>query len=272
MEGKRVMPAVWMIAVGFVVMMSVMGLLWWTHGRRGNAGIVDVAWSLGVGGLAVFYSLAASEGNEGRRMIVAVIAAIWSWRLAAHVLHRVRTMPEDGRYVELKRQWGQAAAAKMLTFFGFQAVAAVGFSLPMLVAATATAPLGIWDALAVLIWLVAITGESLADRQLQRFREDSSNRGKTCRQGLWRYSRHPNYFFEWLHWFAYVLLSLTQPWGWLTIAAPLAMLYFILYVTGVPPTERQALLSRGEDYRQYQRQTSVFFPWPPRHSVPANEP
>jgi steroid 5-alpha reductase family enzyme len=92
----------------------------------------------------------------------------------------------------------------------------------------------------------------------------AANRGHTCRDGLWRYSRHPNYFFEWLHWWAYVPLSLGAAGGWATILAPLVMLFFLFCVTGIPATEAQALQSRGADYRQYQRTTSAFFPWFPR--------
>ena len=118
-----------------------------------------------------------------------------------------------------------------------------------------------------MIWLIAVSGESLADWQLSAFRHDPANAGQVCQRGLWRYSRHPNYFFEWLHWWAYVCLAAGSPWGGLALAGPAAMLYFLLKVTGVPPTEAQALKSRGDAYRQYQRTTSVFFPWPPQRGV-----
>jgi steroid 5-alpha reductase family enzyme len=125
-------------------------------------------------------------------------------------------------------------------------------------------PLDVWDFLGVVLWLVSVTGEAIVDAQLARFRSNPENRGKTCRQGLWNYSRHPNYFFEWLHWWVYLLISWPAPWGWTTAIAPLLMLFFLLKVTGIPATEAQALLSRGDDYRDYQRTTSVFVPWPKR--------
>lgn len=252
------------LLIGSLTLVATMAGLWWTHGRRGNAGIVDVAWTLGVGGLALAYCLAAGEGNPVRRVMLGIIVAFWSIRLALHILHRVRRMPEDGRYSAMKEAWGDQAPKKMFYFFMFQAIAATAFSLPMLLAASNTNDIGFLDFAAVGLAMIVLAGEGIADRQLQQFREDSTNRGKTCRQGLWRYSRHPNYFFEWLHWFVYVLLAWTAPFGWLSIIAPLAMLYFVLYVTGVPPTEQQAILSRGDDYRKYQRETSVFFPWPPK--------
>ena len=107
----------------------------------------------------------------------------------------------------------------------------------------------------------------LADRQLVRFKRRPESRGKTCREGWWRYSRHPNYFFEWLHWWSYVALAAGSSYWWVTLLAPAAMLHFLLNVTGIPPTEAQALASRGEDYRQYQRTTSVFIPWFPKKEI-----
>jgi len=120
------------------------------------------------------------------------------------------------------------------------------------------------DVLAIAVWIVAIAGEGVADRQLARFRADPENRGKTCRAGLWRYSRHPNYFFEWVHWFTYVLLAFGSPYVWLTLAGPAVMLLFLYKVTGIPYTEKRALMSRGDDYRRYQETTSAFVPWFPR--------
>lgn len=121
-----------------------------------------------------------------------------------------------------------------------------------------------WNLLAVsfgtLLGLLAIAGEGLADRQLNRFKSDPANKGKTCRQGLWYYSRHPNYFFEWLHWISYPLIAMGASFGgWLWLL-PLAMFLFLWFVTGIPYTERQAIKTRGDDYRDYQRTTSAFFP------------
>jgi steroid 5-alpha reductase family enzyme len=99
---------------------------------------------------------------------------------------------------------------------------------------------------------------------LAQYRGDPVNRGKTCRLGLWKYSRHPNYFFEWLYWWVYVLIAWTAPLGWISLLAPGLMLFFLLKVTGIPATEAQAVRSRGDDYRDYQRTTSMFIPWFPQ--------
>jgi steroid 5-alpha reductase family enzyme len=112
--------------------------------------------------------------------------------------------------------------------------------------------------------VLALAGETVADRQLAAWRAHPGNRGRACRAGLWRYSRHPNYFFEWLHWFAYVLLAVGSPLAWLAWLGPLLMFASLNWITGIPYTEAQALRSRGDDYRRYQAETSRFFPWPPR--------
>ena len=111
---------------------------------------------------------------------------------------------------------------------------------------------------------MALAGEALADRPLEWFKKDPKNRGRVCQVGLWRYSRHPNYFFEWLAWMAFALFALPSPLGFLSLACPALMLWFLLKVTGIPATEAQALRSKGEAYREYQQSTSAFFPWRPK--------
>lgn len=251
------------ILVALVVSAIVFSLLWLLQKRTGDSGIVDVAWSLGVGISGAFFCMRAT-GDVARRWLVAVLVLMWAVRLSLHVYGRVHRMPEDGRYTELKEQWGDQTDWKMFRFYQFQAFAAVLFALPMLIAAYNGSPLGILDYIGVAIWVFALVGESIADMQLNRFRYNPQNKGKVCQDGLWKFSRHPNYFFEWLHWWSYVLLAITGSFGWLAIFAPLSMLFFILRVTGIPPTEKQAIKSRGEAYREYQRTTSAFFPWFPK--------
>jgi steroid 5-alpha reductase family enzyme len=162
----------------------------------------------------------------------------------------------------LREKWGRRANRNFFIFFLVQASWSVLFSLPFLAVVFNTAnPLGILDGLGVAVWIFSVLGEVVADWQLARFRRGSQNRGKTCNQGLWRYSRHPNYFFEWLHWFAYILLAAGSPYWWLSLLGPVTMGVFLFKITGIPYTEKQALRSRGESYREYQRTTSAFFPW-----------
>src|SRR3546814_1516658 len=135
--------------------------------------------------------------------------------ICLHLLARVLHEPEYGRYRHLRQHWG-GDQRKFFVFFQGQALFVVLFSVPFVAAASnPTAHFSIWSASAIAIWLLALLCEALADRQLARFRGSPQNRGKTCRAGLWSWSRHPNYFFEWLHWFAYVVLAIGSPWPWL---------------------------------------------------------
>ncbi len=240
----------------------MMTLGWrWQRGNS-NAGIVDVLWSAGVGGSAIALAL-CGDGARWNRLALAVLGGSWGARLAIHLWARVRGEPEDGRYRNLRAQWN-GNQFKFFLFFQFQAVLIALFALPFLAVARNPAEVSSWMPAGIAIWLVSVIGESIADRQLARFRADPVNRGHTCRQGLWRYSRHPNYFFEWLHWFTYVCLALGSPIGWLAWSGPLVMYVFLRWISGIPFTETQALRSRGDDYRAYQRSTPMFFPWFPR--------
>ena len=251
------------VLAGWMACASVMALLWQRQRARGNAGIVDVAWSFATAALGIWFAWSAS-GYGPRRALVMALAGVWGVRLGRHLLRRVSREAEDGRYRQLRREWGASGQRRLFLFFQVQAVWAVLFAAPMLAAGeNARAPLAWFDAAGVAIWIVAVAGEASADRQLARFRANPANRGAVCRHGLWRYSRHPNYFFEWLHWWAYVLLAIGSPYWWVPPAGALVMLWFLMKITGIPPTEAQALRSRGEAYRDYQRTTSAFFPWPP---------
>ncbi len=261
------MSAGWTMLAGWAVMALAMTGVWWFSRRRDNAGYVDVAWAAGVGLLAVGFAASATDAPLGRRLLVAALGAMWGVRLAWHLWKRVGGEREDGRYRDLRQRWGERQWFYMFLFFQAQAIWAVLFAAPMLGAAASTRPFPAWtDALGVAVWLFAVIGEGVADRQLARFRARADARGRVCREGLWRYSRHPNYFFEWLHWWAYVAIGIAGPLGGLTLLGPFLMLVFLFTLTGIPPTEAQALRSRGEAYRRYQREVSVFIPWFARES------
>lgn len=247
---------------------ALMALVWLVQRHTGDAGLVDVAWAGSVGALALAYCWHGA-GLPERRLLAGLLGGLWSCRLALYLFcDRVRAAAEDGRYQMLRHNWGDRAPLYFFLFFQVQALLVVAFALPFLLVAHNPSPLSIWDGLGAAIFAVALLGESLADRQLARFRRDPHNRGLTCASGLWRYSRHPNYFFEWLHWWAYVPMAAYSIWGLASLAAPAAMLYLLFFVTGIPYTEKQALRSRGEDYRAYQRRTSAFVPWFPRKERP----
>lgn len=243
---------------------------WWWQRRHQNIGVVDVLWAKGVGASALLLAL-LGDGAAMPRIALAVLGGLWGSRLALHLWHRVRSEPEDGRYQHLRRHWN-GHQGKIFGFFQFQALLIVLFALPFVAVSVNPQPQGWgWLIAAVAMWLLSVSGESIADRQLARFRANPANKGKSCRDGLWRYSRHPNYFFEWLHWFTYVLLAVQSPLWWLAWSGPLVMYVFLRWVSGIPFTEAQALRSRGEDYREYQRTTPMLFPWFPSRSSHARK-
>ncbi|MFC1782801.1 DUF1295 domain-containing protein [Planctomycetota bacterium] len=246
-------------------MVLVMILLYLIQRKTHDAGIVDAGWAAGVGMLAIFYAIRA-DGDQVTRVLLGVLAGLWGVRLAGYILkNRVLAPSEDGRYQMLREKWGEKAQFYLFCFFQIQAFWAVLFAIPFLPVAYNQNPLhpGLIGA-ALVIWFIAVGGETLADWQLARYRAQSENLGKTCRVGLWKYSRHPNYFFEWLHWFTYVFLAIGSPYVWVSFFGPVIMLIFLYKITGIPYTEKRALLSRGEDYRQYQQTTSAFIPWFPK--------
>ena len=241
--------------------------------RWRNYGIVDVVWSGGFALIALL-GLALSWGSpnagSGARFPGALLAGmvvIWSLRLAVHLGIRVASHHpvEDVRYAQLRREWGDAASRRMFGFYQLQGVLQAVLATPFLIvfAASGTpgASLGVLEGLGFALWLTGIVGESIADRQLARFRTDPSNRGRVCQAGLWNWSRHPNYFFEWLVWVGYAVFALGSPWGWAGLLAPLLMGHFLVNVTGIPMTEALSVKSKGDAYREYQRIPSAFIPW-----------
>lgn len=255
-------------AVAWVLSASLMAALWLWHRRLRNVGVVDVGWTTSVGAAAVLYAV-VGPGDRTRRWLIAGMVVVWSARLSTYLLRdRVFGAPEDPRYAELRRAGSLAAAGSFFYFFQAQALLAVLFSVPALVAAFNPEPrLSAFEVAGLTLWCVALVGEATADRQLARCKARPESRGKTCRDGLWRYSRHPNYFFEWLVWVGGALFALGSPHGWIALACPALMLYLIFRVTGIPATEAQALRTKGDDYRRYQRTTSAFVPWFPRRAA-----
>jgi steroid 5-alpha reductase family enzyme len=254
-----------LLITGTAAVAGLMLILWLIHLPIRNAAIVDAGWAGGLALLAILYAMGGG-GYSLRAWTMATMVLVWGMRLALYLLlTRVIGQPEEGRYQELRRQWKKYIPLKFLAFFEFQALLCVLLSGPFLFAAINPDPRLSWlEYGGTALWLIAIVGEITADAQLSRFKANPANRGKLCAVGLWHYSRHPNYFFESLIWMAYALFALGSPWGWIGIASPVLILYFLLKVTGIPATEAQGLRSKGDAYRRYQQTTSMFIPWFPR--------
>jgi steroid 5-alpha reductase family enzyme len=254
---------IWTLFLGLAIAVALQFALWLGQVRTHDASHVDVGWAYGVGLLAVVYAL-LGDGSAAHRALAAVLVGLWSLRLGTFVLRRLGG-EEDRRYADMRRRYGVKANRNFLVFFQAQAGFVAAFSLPALWIADDGGGLGAVEWLGAAIWAVGVAGEWTADGQLQRWK--AAHPGVTARGGLWRYSRHPNYFFEWVTWLGVATVAAANgPWGWVAFATPAFLLVLILFVTGIPPSEKQALRARGDDYRRYQRETSAFVPWFPKTS------
>ncbi len=251
--------------IGWLTAAAVMAmtLTWLVQLKTRNAGFVDVTWSAMMAFAAALYGVTGS-GAGLPRLLVVMLGGIWGLRLSLHLLSRVLNEAEDGRYRALREHWNDHQG-RMFGMFMLQASFGVIFSLPFLaVAANPEGALSWWTLLGIAIWSVSLAGESLADHQLAAFRRRPESASLPCRVGLWRYSRHPNYFFEWLHWFGYLPLAIGSSYWWLALLGPALMLVSLRWISGIPFTEAQALRTRGDAYRAYQQEVNMFFPWRPR--------
>jgi len=253
---------------------------WMVQQHTGNSGWVDTIWTFAVGLVGAGSALwpVAGAAPNARQWLVAVLVAIWSVRLGLHIAVRTAGITDDPRYAAFAREWGVDSPRRMFVFLQNQGFGSIPLVFAIFVAARfPLAALRVADYLGALILLIGIAGEALADAQLRSFRTDPANKGRVCDAGLWRWSRHPNYFFEWFGWLAYPVIAIPiehplshpfyYPWGWASLLAPVFMYWILVHVTGIPPLEQQMLRSRGERYRDYPSRTSMFFPLPPQKGV-----
>ena len=241
---------------------AAMLVTWLIAKKYQNISYVDVSWALLMALTAILAALMA-PGDWLARLAVAAFGGVWGARLFLHLLHRVLSEPEDGRYQALRATWN-GNQKYLFVFFQMQAIIVALFAIPFYAAAS-QAQIHSWQLFtALVIWLLAMLGEAIADQQLARWRNNPNNKGKTCRTGLWAWSRHPNYFFEWLHWFSYVVLAINSDMFMLSLLGPILMLAFLYRISGIPWVEAQAIRTRGADYLEYQKQVNAFFPYPPK--------
>jgi steroid 5-alpha reductase family enzyme len=245
---------------------------WALARRRRDGGWADVVWSFATGSAGVAYALVptAHYAPPSRALLVAVLVAGWSLRLGFHLWRRTAVAThEDARYAEFRREWGQAFQPRMFIFLQIQALASALLTLAMLAAARNPAPFPAWSDIAGMALLAgAVLGEGVADAQLAHYRADPAHRGGVCDIGLWAWSRHPNYFFEWLGWLAYAVIAIgpggAHSLSWIALIGPAFMFALLRFVSGVPPTEAAMARSRGARFAEYQARVSAFFPMPPR--------
>ncbi|MEM8552099.1 MAG: DUF1295 domain-containing protein [Pseudomonadota bacterium] len=237
--------------------------------RNGRSVWIDVIWS-GATGLACLIAIVGAAGDAlGRTLLLSALVSFWSLRLVISLTQRALRSSEDPRYKALREEWGASVEPKMFMALQAQAIASTGLAIGVAAAASNPAPFPqLLDGVAALVAIGAVLGGAIADNQLTRFRLDPANRGKVCEEGLWGYTRHPNYFFEWLWWCTIPIIAFAGfAVSWLTFLAllPPVMMYVLLnYGSGIPPLEKHMLASRGEAYERVQQRVNAFFPGPRR--------
>lgn len=251
----------------------VMAAAWAVQRKTGQGGWADVFWSFGLCAAGAGAALYPVDGApDPRQWLAAGLVALWGVRLGSHIAARSLSGPEDARYARLREDWGDRFQARLFGFLQLQAGAAAVLVLPILLAAhSRQGPLGLQDALGAGLLLAGVVGAGFADRQLAAFKADSKTTpDRVMDRGLWAWSRHPNYFFEWLGWCAWPVLAIDlggeRPWGWLALIGPAYIYWLLTRVSGIPPLEEHMRRSRPEAFARYAARTPVFFPRPPKAS------
>jgi steroid 5-alpha reductase family enzyme len=252
-----------LIIYSLIACCVIMALVWLWSYKIKNAGVVDIFWSYNFPVIAVILYLFA-PGYGPRLTLLCAMVVIAGLRLGTHLATRVlkHLHEEEPRYAHIRKEWGKNADVKMFGFFIMQGASNVLLAAPFFISAINTSKqLSPLEYAGAVLWAISVLGEAIADRQLTMFKREPKNKGKVCDTGLWHYSRHPNYFYEWLMWVAYFVFALASPYGFIAVISPVIILYLLLKVTGIPTTEQQSLKTKGDAYRRYQQNTSKFIPW-----------
>ena len=248
------------------VTLAVFFALWLLSLRLRDASIVDVWWGPGFVLIAVVSFLVTPAAPWPRRMLLTTLTALWGIRLGLHLFVRNAGKGEDVRYVRMRRRFGDRfPLVSLATVFGLQAVLMWIVSVPVQAGQRGMTPatLGAWDAAGLLVWTIGFAFEAIGDRQLARFKADPGNAGRVMDRGLWRYTRHPNYFGDACVWWGLWLIACATPRGWHSITGPIVMTILLRRVSGVPLLER-GMAKRRPGYAAYVARTSPFVPWFPR--------
>ncbi len=251
----------WNVVWSAVAVVVLVTALFGYAARRKRFDLIDSFWGPGFAVIAVLTFVLA--GYSARGLVVTVLTVVWGVRLGWHIHARNRRKAEDQRYVDMYARAKGNPPAKMYRVYLLQAAIMLVVSLPVQFAAYTTAAFGVLDVLGVVVWAVGFTFEAVGDRQLERFRADPSNKGKVMDRGLWRYTRHPNYFGDACLWWGLFLFACVSPWGLALVVGPVVMTLLLAKGSGKPVLEKD-IAERRPGYREYVARTSGFFPLPPR--------
>lgn len=247
------------VAILIIIHMSV---FWFFYRLLKNPSVIDVGWASVLTLSGWFYLLL------GNKSLISVISGflllIWGIRLGGYLwLSRVSKGRQDKRYTKLSEDWKMAKELGFFLNFQLQGLLAWLIAISFYFISERTEFVW-WDGLWMVMIVVGLIGESTADYQLQIYKRQSKE--AVCKQGLWRYSRHPNYFFDWLSWLGFSLIAISASWGWIALVSPITLYLIMVYVTG-PMTEAGSLCTRGDAYLHYQQQTNMFFPGPTKNDT-----
>ena len=261
------------LAVTALSLSALMAGGWLLQIRTRNSGWADALWSFEVGFVGMVLALmpwpVIPHAPVARRLLVALLVAIWSVRLGLNVMRRVRAKVEDPRYLTLREAWKGAYQPRLFWFLQVQALVAFALVVAVAIAAHNPAP-GIrpLDIFGAFLLIAALFGENVADTQRKLFAAEKANRSRICDVGLWGWSQNPDYFFQWLGWLACPLIALdfsgAYPLGFLALIGPAALFATLRYLTGVPPRETHMARRHGGNFLDYRERVSAFFPRPPR--------
>jgi steroid 5-alpha reductase family enzyme len=252
------------MVVSAAAVAALMLSTWLLSVRLRDASVADVAWGLGFV-LIAWTTFAIADGATVRKVLVASLTTLWGLRLAGYLGWRQRGEGEDFRYQDMRRRYGRRFPfLSLFLVFGIQGLGMWAVSLPLQAAQVPDSPQGltVLDMVGVAVWTLGFFFEAVGDLQLARFRADPRNRGKVMDRGLWRYTRHPNYFGDFCVWWGLYAIALATGEAWWSVAGPVVMSCVLLKVSGKPVLEEH-LTRHREGYPDYVRRTSPFFPWPP---------
>lgn len=257
-------------ASGLSVLMSI---AWLLQRKTGQSGWIDATWSFAIGAAGLFLAMAPLDGfpTGPRQYLVSFFCLASAFRLGVHIVVRSFNAGEDPRYHDLAIEWGEDFPRRLFWFIQIQAACAFLLSISVFLAARNPAPFPTAsDVIGSLLLTVAIAGEAWSDATLANFRKAGGSRENVCMNGPWAWSRHPNYFFQWLIWagIAVIAMDFSGEWllGWLALLAPAFIYWLLVHVSGVPPLEKHMLASRGDRFREYQDRVNVFFPGPQKRT------
>ena len=258
------------LLIAAIALSAIMTIAWQVQRMTGNSGWIDTIWTFGTGAVAAALALAPLQGQDApdwRQCLAASLAAGWSLRLGWHIFARTRRVEDDPRYLAKIKSWGAKAPSRLFWFLQAQAAIALVLVGAVMLAAHHPEPRFRWiDGLAAAIFALGLIGEALADAQLRHFKLASQDRLAVCDTGLWAWSRHPNYFCEWLCWCTWPLLAIGTGFapGWLALLAPIFIYWTLVYASGIPPLEAHMRRTRPEAFAAYAGRTNAFFPAPRR--------